>query len=1155
MSAVTVLSREVGPDGIRRYRTTVKVVVHSHNSNNPIDISNSIVRFGTNKMLKSVGSLQLGLTAERNWLNLIYPNDHINFYVNRGDGQGWTRLFYGFVDSIEESYSVDANGVPLTVYSLTCSDFQKAVEKTQIYFNPHVASRADFNGGFIGTPNIGGLGLMTRGVAMNGNPADLVINIMLLLMGFGTQFLLPTSYNPRLADRIRQQRADFILNRLSSDARQQILQANGYANFLEQLRQDRGLSTDVTTLTSPDDTSADAVQQSERDRLREAATGILGSTGSGIGEESTVGGRERGVEAYNILNTTLTGYPPSLLDVLDVFTFVERTAIDGYTAGAPVWERQGNVMSFLNFMSNEVVNELFFDLRPISRDGGLTAGTDFSRDHDEIEGNIADDDTNNGIQYAPAIIMREYPFSSIDRLDASDISLTVRATSGATEAAQETLGLIYFGAIYSDQPNIPGRHVVYVPNMNVEDLSGAMPTKVGPKHLDVAVVHDNEISSSKFTRSDADHYNLFEFYSDAVLGEDARFFMQDLLPIITPIHIVRHGLRVRSLQTRFGRFTLETVNRTQPQPQPADTTQDEAPAPPAVSGTTRLPIDEVVGPDGHYTQGFISSNYGYRNRPYALDRANPTVLTPFRPFNQQDIVPRGNNIWRFHNGADFAAPVGTPVYAVRDGWVVCASPARNVDLASGRGAPTPGFNGYGGTVIIYHDGDSPASDEGTIQDGAMFTLYAHLRAIEPRFVQGTSENARTRMARELRSDGTYVRQRVHAGDKIGEVGCTGFVDRSMAPHLHFETLKKQPSNPRVYPSMNQRLTPDVLTTNTQLASNGGWAPASTPAGGTTQVSASQPGLPDSSRSVSQNPVDVLAGWGLTTHTSRDTADPDTVATSTDPATSLGTDGAYDGDADELVPTAETPPVSTPVQADTAVDAETTQVVVGHVDTPSTRRQIARWALLNDHWYQHNLEYISGTIDMRGAPEIRVGYRLDLVDRNLSFYVEGVSHNWQILKPMTTTLHVTRGQPSNPYPSYVLPFINGFDPTGTQRQTGSRLATYFIVPDPISVRRATKLERQSGAALTLAQRTSEVFNTVDTADQNGTLKDKYNEQILASVSQSSLDLAQGVDSIGDPTLTGAGSTTSAVQTNPQGGIDSSALSEAFDSFGSPTTGLA
>ncbi len=1105
MSSTSLLSRELGPDGVRRYRTRVKVLVHSHNTNGVIDLTNSVARFSTSKMLKSVGNLSIGLTAERNWLNSVYPNDHINMYVDRGDGQGWTRMFYGFIDHIEENTQVDGAGVPNTSYALSCSDFQKAFEKTQIYFNPHVASRADFNGGFVGTPNIGGLGLMTRGVRINGSPADLVTNVTLLLMGFGTQFILPASYNPRLADRIRAQRADFILNRLSEDARRQVVDAGGYADFLERIRNETGATSDTSTLTDPDSTSASDVQRAERDRFREAAIGTLGGTGSGIDTESSRGARERGIEAYNVLNTTLTGYPPSLLDVMDVFTFVEREAIDGYLIGAPMWERQGSVSSFMRFVSNEVVNELFFDLRPVSREGGLTAGTDFAREHDEIEGNLGTEAVPAGIQYVPAMIMREYPFSVINRLDASDISLSVRETVGAgvtTERDQETLGMIYFGSIFSDQPNVPGRHITTIPNMNPDDLSHGSPTTVGKKHLDVAVVYDREISTTKLTRSDEDHYNLFEMYSDAILGNDARFFMQDLLPIITPIHIVRHGLRVRSLTTRFGRFSLDVINRIQPQPQETDEVE-EAPEPqPPSSGGTVLPVELVDDGAGTYTQGFVSAANQWWYRPKTFDGS--------RPYNNVDgnpVPPAGTPYWRYHNGVDITAPRGTPVRAVRDGRVVMAAPVG-----------TRGRTGYGNIVAIEHP-----------QDG-LFSLYAHLDSFAENLrITSRSRNLRDFVAESYMSNGRFEPIDVRAGDVIGYVGdsdCPGAV------HLHFEFNVTR--NGRSFPSAADRtsLMPDIFTTSPPFVAG---AP----------VSSSRPTNPDESLTISQDPVRVFRETfgGILLPVGRNASDA-VVPDGPPPA-----DQAFPGDEAEDAVDTEHEVAPTPTEESTASDTpSTTSTMVGHVDTPSTRRQLARWALLNDHWYQHNLEYVAGTIEMRGAPEIRVGYRLDLVDRNMSFYVEGVSHNWTYSKPMTTTLHVTRGQPNNPHPGYVLPYINGFDPTATQRQTGSRLGAYFIIPDPLSVRRATKLERQrrDSQAVTstpAATRASAVTNEVD---QDLTA---YDERIEPSVYVSdNLDLEEALqreqEALG---LRGRGASTSTTETNPQGGIEGSQMADAFDAF--------
>jgi len=87
-----------------------------------------------------------------------------------------------------------------------------------------------------------------------------------------------------------------------------------------------------------------------------------------------------------------------------------------------------------------------------------------------------------------------------------------------------------------------------------------------------------------------------------------------------------------------------------------------------------------------------------------------------------------------HNGIDFGAPVGTPVYASASGRVILAR--------------SGGYNGgYGSMVIIAHGDD--------IQ-----TVYAHLSQVN-----------------------VVTGQTVSQGQTIGRVGNTG---RSTGPHLHFE---------------------------------------------------------------------------------------------------------------------------------------------------------------------------------------------------------------------------------------------------------------------------------------------------------------------------------------------------------------------------------
>ncbi len=138
-----------------------------------------------------------------------------------------------------------------------------------------------------------------------------------------------------------------------------------------------------------------------------------------------------------------------------------------------------------------------------------------------------------------------------------------------------------------------------------------------------------------------------------------------------------------------------------------------------ISNPKRLQIGQEIFIPGGESVGFaiplqiplvVTSDYGYRNHPVT-----------------------GN--YRLHEGIDFRAPTGTPVYA---------SKAGKVTYAARKG-------GYGKTVSIQHEDDYSTS-------------YGHLSRI---YV----------------SVGDFVRQ----GQVIGLVGNTGI---STGPHLHFEIRYK-----------------------------------------------------------------------------------------------------------------------------------------------------------------------------------------------------------------------------------------------------------------------------------------------------------------------------------------------------------------------------
>jgi murein DD-endopeptidase MepM/ murein hydrolase activator NlpD len=109
-------------------------------------------------------------------------------------------------------------------------------------------------------------------------------------------------------------------------------------------------------------------------------------------------------------------------------------------------------------------------------------------------------------------------------------------------------------------------------------------------------------------------------------------------------------------------------------------------------------------------------------------------------------------VGKFHAGLDFAAPLGTPIYATADGVVKEAS-----------------FNagGYGNHVVINHG-------------FGYQTLYGHMYQIK-----------------------AHVGQSVKRGEVIGYVGSTG---KSTGPHCHYEVHKNGPPVDPIYYFYND-LTP------------------------------------------------------------------------------------------------------------------------------------------------------------------------------------------------------------------------------------------------------------------------------------------------------------------------------------------------------------
>lgn len=130
---------------------------------------------------------------------------------------------------------------------------------------------------------------------------------------------------------------------------------------------------------------------------------------------------------------------------------------------------------------------------------------------------------------------------------------------------------------------------------------------------------------------------------------------------------------------------------------------------------------------------FFSSSDLLEDKPFYAPVDYIKIASRFKPNRLHPITKRRQP----HLGIDFELPVGEPVYAPRRGTVV--------RYGSNRAA--------GNYIVLLHP-------------NGMETAYNHLNKIDRRIRQGL---------------------KVSAGEKIGEIGCTGYCTR---PHLHFAVKKK-----------------------------------------------------------------------------------------------------------------------------------------------------------------------------------------------------------------------------------------------------------------------------------------------------------------------------------------------------------------------------
>jgi hypothetical protein len=538
-----------------RYSSRLIVVVHSWQSAKPIDLSAHIVSVEMTKEIKRVGSASIVLAPGENWFNRLYANDMISVYYDSGDGvSGWEWAFFGYIDRVARVERVVSDaGEVASAFTITCSDFMKAVDRSEVIFRAELAQRLDWSiDARFAFSNKGGMGTMTRGLTTQGTPDTVVESLLGLFMGYGAQFQLPPSFSPWISvqkKRVRANRIQRALLKLPGDVRDAVTRM-GFGQLFEynQVQNPKSIVERLLALavkTSPNDT---------RQQIADSLTVQYFTT--------------RLLSYANILEDS-AGQPTSMWDAMDQ-SFVEGKCIDGFAPALNLQQSVGALSNLAYARCNEMVNELFFDLRPVAggstgEDDAMTGGfvsvgsasstTAYSRNKDMLGVNVdgfgGQKATVPGVQYVPTMVMREYPYSVAPGLDAS----------GYKTVPGLLLGPVPFGPVFREAKTGDSTARVFYDYFQDGFPNGITaqpewyPESARPyKHLDVATMRLADIVSMQVSRGDADAQNLL-IISQSIGPNGIKVNLPDLIPIFNIASIARDGVRVRDASSIYYGFS------------------------------------------------------------------------------------------------------------------------------------------------------------------------------------------------------------------------------------------------------------------------------------------------------------------------------------------------------------------------------------------------------------------------------------------------------------------------------------------------------------------------------------------------------------------------------------------------------------------------
>ena len=264
----------------------------------------------------------------------------------------------------------------------------------------------------------------------------------------------------------------------------------------------------------------------------------------------------------------------TLLDVLDR-SYVEREHVDGFLASEQLLSESGNLLALVESRANDCMNELFFDLRLAGRDPGAPV----PMAPDELGGNVDEQGVVTAPAYRPAVVLREYPFTTISKEtypSSTPITGTgpvASAPTGGTVSGPQTVSAGLSGPVYG-LPESPGvffssrQHPVRVqpcrpitsatphdPQQPAAEAQAARAAAPSHRYVDTALLTVDRIVRMQVGRSDHDYINVIDLRSSD-LQADLKFINRGVVPLLSYDSFARHGMRVREITSSFTQLGL-----------------------------------------------------------------------------------------------------------------------------------------------------------------------------------------------------------------------------------------------------------------------------------------------------------------------------------------------------------------------------------------------------------------------------------------------------------------------------------------------------------------------------------------------------------------------------------------------------------------------